>query len=53
MCHLCEEANKTIEHYRRLGRHVTDQRALDSIEVLIAKLEADKKARHVVVGSDT
>jgi hypothetical protein len=52
MCHLCEEANKTIEHYRSLARHVIDQRTLDSIAVLIAKLEADKKARHHVINSE-
>lgn len=46
MCDKCAELDGKIEHYRRIARWVTDQKALDAIALLIAKYETDKKAFH-------
>jgi hypothetical protein len=46
MCEQCVESDGKIEHYKNLSSLVTDQRTLDGIKKLIARLEAEKKALH-------
>lgn len=46
MCYECQGIDRTIGHYQQLGRLTTDRRTLDSIDILIARLEADKNALH-------
>ena len=46
MCEKCEAIDKRIGHYREMGIHLTDTQTLEGIGILIAKLEADKKALH-------
>jgi hypothetical protein len=46
MCEKCETIDKRIGHYREMATHLTDTQTLDGIGILIAKLEADKKALH-------
>ena len=46
MCHECQIINQTISHYRQLEKLATDNGTLDSIHILIAKLETDKQAIH-------
>ena len=42
MCYECQAISKTILHYRQIEKLTTDHATLDSIRILIAKLEADK-----------
>ena len=46
MCYECRGIDQSIGHYRQLEKLTTDRQTLDSIRILIAKLEADKKALH-------
>jgi hypothetical protein len=46
MCEKCEAIDKRIGHYREMATRVTDTQTLDGIGILVAKLEADKKALH-------
>jgi hypothetical protein len=46
MCEKCEAIDKRIGHYREMAAHLTDALTLEGIGILIAKLEADKKALH-------
>lgn len=46
MCEQCEKIDARIAYFRELATYVMDRTRLDSIEVVIAKLEADKKALH-------
>jgi hypothetical protein len=48
MCWQCEQIDREIEHYRGLFARITDQRSAKGLEILIAKLEAEKNALHVV-----
>jgi hypothetical protein len=48
MCAQCKEADEKIAHYRRLASCILDRQTLDSIAILIAALEAQKKAAHVL-----
>jgi hypothetical protein len=52
MCWQCEEIDQTIRHYHGLRSQITDEGSLKGIEILIATLEADKKALHPV-GSES
>lgn len=46
MCYECQGIDRTISHYRQLEKFTTDRRTLDSIGILITRLEAAKAARH-------
>ena len=46
MCHECQAINQTISHYRGIEKLTTDTGTLDSIHILIARLEDDKEAFH-------
>ena len=46
MCDQCNRLDKRIAHYREMALNVFDKQTLEGISVLIAKLEADKKALH-------
>ena len=46
MCEKCVEIDGKIEHYRNLSSLVTDQQALDGIKLLVAQMEAEKRALH-------
>ena len=46
MCGQCEKIDARIAHFREMATYVMGRTRLDSIEVVIAKLEADKKALH-------
>ena len=46
MCYGCQTINKAILHYRQIEKLTTDQATLDSINILIAKLEADREQIH-------
>jgi hypothetical protein len=47
MCWKCREIDKEIEHYRGLSARVSDERSVKSLDILIAKLEDEKKERHI------
>ena len=47
MCWKCQEIDKEIEHYRGLSARVSDERSAKSLDILIAKLEDEKKERHI------
>jgi hypothetical protein len=46
MCARCEEIDAKITHYREMATFIMDRVTLDSIDILIARLEAQKKAAH-------
>jgi hypothetical protein len=46
MCEKCEKINATLAHYREMASFILDRRTLDSIDLLNARLEAEKKALH-------
>lgn len=46
MCWKCQELDAVIGHYRELGARASDRLSRRGIDVLIEKLEADKKALH-------
>ena len=46
MCTECEAINAKIGHFRGLGKAVTDPMTLKAIDILVAKLEADKTVLH-------
>ena len=47
MCWKCREIDKEIEHYRGLSARVSDERSVKSLDILIAKLEAEKNEVHI------
>jgi hypothetical protein len=47
MCWKCEQIDKEVRHYRGLSAQVTDERSVKSLDILIAKLEAEKKEVHI------
>jgi hypothetical protein len=47
MCWKCQEIDKEIGHYQDLSAQVTDERSVKSLDILIAKLEAEKKVVHI------
>jgi hypothetical protein len=51
MCWKCEQIDKEIKHYRCLCARVTDEGSVKSLDILIAQLEADKTAQHIVIFS--
>ena len=46
MCDQCVELDKKIEHYKRLGRAVSDQLTLDRIKQLVEQMKALKATLH-------
>ena len=46
MCEKCVAIDGKIEHYQNLSSLVTDQRILDAIKLLVARMEAEKQALH-------
>ena len=46
MCEKCQELDGRIERYERLARGITDERTLDGIHELVAKLKAERAALH-------
>jgi hypothetical protein len=46
MCEKCVDIDKKIKRYRDLLRSITDQRAVDEAQALIADLVAQKAALH-------
>lgn len=48
ICEKCIEIDGRIEHYQNLSFLVTDQRTLDAIKLLMARMEAEKQALHPV-----
>ena len=47
MCWKCEQIDKGIRHYQGLSARTTDERSVKSLDILIAKLEAQKKEIHI------
>jgi hypothetical protein len=47
MCWKCEQIDKHIEHYRGLLARIADERSAESLNILIAQLEARKTALHM------
>ena len=47
MCWKCEQIDKEVGHYRSLSARVTDERSVKSLDILITKLEAEKKVVHI------
>jgi hypothetical protein len=48
MCWKCEQIDKEIGHYRGLSTRITDERSAKGLDILIAKLEAEKVTIHTV-----
>jgi hypothetical protein len=48
MCWKCEQIDRHIEHYRGLFARTTDEQSGKSLEILIARLEENKRAVHIV-----
>jgi hypothetical protein len=46
MCERCNEIDAQIHRYKQLARSITDKPAIESIERLIASVEAEKRALH-------
>jgi hypothetical protein len=46
MCDQCKQLDGRIAHYQEMALHVLDRHLLDGIDLLVAKLEAEKKALH-------
>jgi hypothetical protein len=46
MCEGCRKIEEKIAHYREMASYVMDRPTLDSIDVLVARLEAEKRVLH-------
>jgi hypothetical protein len=46
MCMRCEAIDVKLAHYRELSSFIMNRWKLDSIDVLIATMEAEKKELH-------
>ena len=46
MCEQCKSIDLTIVHYREIAWRVTGAQTLKGIDLLIAKMEAEKKRLH-------
>jgi hypothetical protein len=51
MCHCRAEIDKIGAHYRQLAALVTDKQTLEGIDILIAKLDAEKRSLHPEEGT--
>jgi hypothetical protein len=46
MCDGCRKIEEKIAHYREMASYVMDRPILDSIDVLVAQLEEEKRVLH-------
>jgi hypothetical protein len=46
MCWKCEEVEQSIEHFRRLRKQASSNQSLKGLDILIAKLDAEKREFH-------
>jgi hypothetical protein len=46
MCWKCQEIDREIGHYQGLSARTSDERSVKSLDILIAKLEGEKKELH-------
>jgi hypothetical protein len=46
MCEKCKSIDEAIARYRALGGRVTDPQSLKGIDILIEKMERQKKELH-------
>jgi hypothetical protein len=46
MCEKCIELDEKIDHYEKLSRMITDERALDAIRKMIEGVKAQQAALH-------
>lgn len=46
MCGQCKKIEEKIAHYHELASYVMDRPTLDSINVLVARLEQEKELLH-------
>jgi hypothetical protein len=46
VCELCEKIDARIARYRELSRAIRDKQALESIDRIIADLDAQKRSLH-------
>ena len=46
MCEGCRKIEEKIAHYREMASYVMDRPILDSIDVLVAQLEEEKRVLH-------
>jgi hypothetical protein len=46
MCERCDEIDGRIEHYRKLAKDVSDKRALEAIDSMVADMKVQKRALH-------
>jgi hypothetical protein len=46
MCEKCIEIDGKIEHYQRLLSRITDERTVNEIKELLARMKARKAALH-------
>lgn len=46
MCWKCQELDTVIGHYRELSARTADKLSLKAIQVLIERLEGNKKVLH-------
>ena len=47
MCWKCDEIDKEIGHYQGLSARTQDEGSVKSLDILIARLEAEKKGLHL------
>jgi hypothetical protein len=47
MCWKCVQIDKEMEHYRGLSTRVSDERSVKCLDILIEKLEGEKKELHI------
>ena len=46
MCEKCKSIDEQIDRYRALGGRISDPQSLKGIDILIEKMEQQKKALH-------
>ena len=46
MCSECDQIDIKIARYERIKRQITDQKVINAAALLVAELEARKKALH-------
>lgn len=46
MCEKCDEIDVKLERYRRISLGLTDRQVLESIQILMENMKAEKAALH-------
>jgi hypothetical protein len=46
MCGQCRKIEEKIAHYREMASYIMDRTTLDSIDVLVARLDEEKRFLH-------